>query len=125
MTKPNTNFDYGNLPYECLNEANYNLRFQNQITDFRKRNHFRNWELSMLINKTCVETNHSLIDFNSKLKLSKPGQNHMNSSKVRIKNRCVLSTRSSTIKPFRISRIYFRSLANLGQLPGVSKRTNR
>jgi ribosomal protein S14 len=70
----------------------------------------------MLINKTCVETNHSLIDFNSKLKLSKRYQ-IMKSSKVRIKNRCVLSTRSSTIKPFRISRIYFRSLANLGQLP--------
>jgi ribosomal protein S14 len=124
MTKPNTNFDYGNLPYECLTEANYNLRFQNQITDFRKRTHFRNWELSMLINKTCVETNHSLIEFNSKFKLSKRYQ-IKKSSKVRIKNRCILSTRSSTIKPFRISRIYFRSLANLGQLPGVSKRTNR
>jgi hypothetical protein len=69
MTKPNTILI--TEPYECLTEANYNLRFQNQITDFRKRTHFRNWELSMLINKTCVETNHSLIDFNSKLKLSK------------------------------------------------------
>ena len=126
MTKPNTLFDYGHLPYECLTETNYNLRFQNQITDFRKRAQFRNGELKMLITKTCVETNHSLIGFNfsSKFKLSKRYQ-MKKSSKVRIKNRCVLSTRSSTIKPFRISRIYFRSLAHLGQLPGVSKITNR
>lgn len=121
MTKP---FDYGNLPYEYLTEANYHLRFQNQISDFRKRVHFRQCELRVLITKTCVETPISMFDFESRLKLSKQFQNKK-FSKVRIKNRCVLSTRSCTIRGFRISRIYFRTLANLGQLPGVSKRINR
>lgn len=127
MTKTkqeNIPFDYGHLPQHHLKIANYNLMFQNQMTDFRKRSHFRRGELSMLVNKACVETNHSLISTSKRLKLSKRYQ-VKKFSKVRIKNRCVLSTRSSTMKPFRISRIYFRSLANLGQLPGVSKMTNR
>lgn len=117
-------FDIGHLPQHHLSKANYNLMFQNQMTDFRKRSSFRIGELGRLVTKACVETNHSLIDFKSRLQLSKRYQ-IKKFSKVRIKNRCVLSTRSSTVKPFRISRIYFRSLANLGQLPGVSKMTNR
>jgi hypothetical protein len=38
MTKPNTNFDYGT--YECLTEANYNLRFQTKSRIFENGHTF-------------------------------------------------------------------------------------
>ena len=45
-----------------------------------------------------------------------------NGSKVRIKNRCVLTGRShGIVSSFKISRIMFRQLALDGLLPGVSK----
>lgn len=45
-----------------------------------------------------------------------------NGSKVRIKNRCVLTGRShGIVSSFKISRIMFRQLALDGMLPGVSK----
>ena len=45
-----------------------------------------------------------------------------NSSKTRIKNFCILTSRSKGIyKNFGISRIMFRELALLGQLPGIKK----
>jgi len=45
-----------------------------------------------------------------------------NSSKVRVKNRCILSGRGRAIyKDFRLSRHMFRKLALEGYLPGVKK----
>ena len=45
-----------------------------------------------------------------------------NSSKVRIKNRCVITGRSKGVyRQFKISRIMLRELALKGLLPGVKK----
>lgn len=45
-----------------------------------------------------------------------------NSSKVRVKNRCVLTGRGKAVYRFcRLSRIRFRELASRGLLLGVSK----
>ena len=45
-----------------------------------------------------------------------------NSSKVRVKNRCVLTGRGKAVYRFcRLSRIRFRELASQGLLLGVSK----
>ena len=45
-----------------------------------------------------------------------------NSSKVRIKNRCILTGRGRAVYSFcRLSRIRFRELASQGLLLGVSK----
>jgi len=45
-----------------------------------------------------------------------------NSSKVRIKNRCILTGRSHSVYKFcRISRIKFRDLANQGLIQGCTK----
>lgn len=45
-----------------------------------------------------------------------------NSSKVRIKNRCILTGRGKAVYSFcRLSRIRFRELASQGLLLGVSK----
>lgn len=44
---------------------------------------------------------------------------------TRVRNRCVLSGRSSTLKKFRLSRIAFRELAGAGKLQGVTKRLHK
>ena len=45
-----------------------------------------------------------------------------NSSKVRFRNRCLLTGRPrGYYRKFKISRICLRQLANFGQLPGVTK----
>nr|YP_001315133.1 ribosomal protein S14 [Chlorokybus atmophyticus]ABO15118.1 ribosomal protein S14 [Chlorokybus atmophyticus] len=45
-----------------------------------------------------------------------------NSSKTRIKNRCILTGRPKAVyKKFRLSRIVFRELASKGLLVGVTK----
>jgi len=44
------------------------------------------------------------------------------SSRVQVRNRCVLTNRSRGVsRHFRLSRICVRDLANAGLLPGVSK----
>jgi ribosomal protein S14 len=46
----------------------------------------------------------------------------INSSKTRIKNRCIFTGRSKAVyKDFKLSRIVFRELALSGQLPGIRK----
>lgn len=45
-----------------------------------------------------------------------------NSSPVRLKNRCAITGRSRAyMRPFGLSRIKFRELANEGKIPGVKK----
>ena len=45
-----------------------------------------------------------------------------NSSKTRVRNRCILTGRTRSIEqPFKLSRISFRQLAARGLLPGVYK----
>ena len=57
--------------------------------------------------------------FNARLKLSKIPRN---ASKVRIRNRCVLTGRPRGVyRKFKLSRIAFRELAAIGQIPGITK----
>lgn len=45
-----------------------------------------------------------------------------NSSKTRVRNRCILTGRArSVIRKFRLSRIMFRELGNFGKIPGLRK----
>ena len=54
--------------------------------------------------------------------VSKLNKISRNSSKVRIKNRCILTGRGRAVYSFcRLSRIRFRELASQGLLLGVSK----
>lgn len=49
-------------------------------------------------------------------------QKRKNSSKVRIKNRCVLSNRSRSLYRFaRLSRLFLRDPLYIGSLPGLRK----
>ena len=57
--------------------------------------------------------------FQARLQLSKIPRN---ASKVRIRNRCVLTGRSRGVyRKFKLSRIVFRELASKGHIPGITK----
>src|SRR5690348_3676176 len=57
--------------------------------------------------------------YNNMLALNKVVRN---SSRVRIKNRCILTGRTHSVyKLFKISRIKFRDLASQGLLMGITK----
>ena len=57
--------------------------------------------------------------FKARLQLSKIPRN---ASKVRIRNRCALTGRSRGVyRKFKLSRIAFRELAAIGQIPGITK----
>lgn len=57
--------------------------------------------------------------FKARLQLSKIPRN---ASKVRIRNRCTLTGRARGVyRKFKLSRIVFRELASVGQIPGITK----
>lgn len=57
--------------------------------------------------------------FEASVKLNKLPRN---SSKVRLRNRCILTGRGRGVyRQFGLSRIKFRELANQGLIPGVTK----
>ncbi|SRR5213080_3201120 len=89
--------------------------------DSNKRQLVAKNELARLKYKSIIK-NQSLppgIRYKFILKLNKLSRN---SSKTRIKNKCILTGRSRGIySMFRLSRIKFRELASQGMLPGVKK----
>ena len=57
--------------------------------------------------------------FQARLKLSRIPRN---ASKVRIRNRCILTGRGRGVyRKFNLSRIAFRELSAIGQIPGITK----
>ena len=57
--------------------------------------------------------------FQARLKLSKIPRN---ASKVRIRNRCIMTGRGrGVLRKFNLSRIAFRELSSIGQIPGITK----
>ena len=57
--------------------------------------------------------------FEARIKLSKIPRN---ASKVRIRNRCLVTGRGRGVyRKFKLSRIAFRELSSIGQVPGITK----
>ena len=57
--------------------------------------------------------------FQARLKLSTIPRN---ASKVRIRNRCLVTGRGRGVyRKFKLSRIAFRELSSIGQVPGITK----
>ena len=57
--------------------------------------------------------------FQARIKLSKIPRN---ASKVRIRNRCLVTGRGRGVyRQFKLSRIAFRELSSIGQVPGITK----
>ena len=81
------------------------------LRKFAKRNSLK----KIIHDKTATDFER----YNAQMSLQKMPRN---SSKVRIKNRCILTGRSTgLVGPFNISRIKLRELVANGLLPGVKR----
>ena len=103
----------------------YHLVFRSQRTDHVKRQKYALKELNTIVLKAIIENSSVAIDpmtqemADAKLQKFKPN------SITKIRNRCIISGKSSTIAPFRVSRIILKELASFGKVPGLSKALNR
>ena len=89
--------------------------------DQKRRNLFLKNELKRVQYKSLIK-NFSIAGKTKSQYVTKLNQIPRNSSKVRIKNRCILTGRGKAVYRFcRLSRIRFRELAAQGLLLGVSK----
>ncbi len=89
--------------------------------DFIKRQLVTKNELKRLEYKSIIKNQKLTKEIRYKyiIKLNKINRN---SSKTRIKNRCILSGRGKAVyQMFKLSRIKFRELASQGMLPGIKK----
>jgi small subunit ribosomal protein S14 len=92
------------------------------IRDLKRRKQFAKFEMKRLHLKALTCDRRSLssdLRYEYSMLLSKLPRN---SSKTRIRNRCILTGRSRSVyRLFRFSRIVFRDLASHGEIPGVQK----
>lgn len=95
-----------------------------KIRDIKKRKNFKKFEKKKKILKALIY-NKSINKKEKKIIFSKFYNIPINSSKIRIKKRCILTNRPKGILSFfKISRIKFRELASKGNLPFLKKYTN-
>jgi small subunit ribosomal protein S14 len=89
--------------------------------DEKRRLLFKKLEGSRAFLKSIIK-NKSLSQNSRSFFIRKLHEKPRNSSKVRIRNRCILTGRGRGVfKEFRVSRIKFRELASQGLIPGVTK----
>jgi len=88
--------------------------------DIKKRKIVKKNEQKKNILKCIVSNNHLPISvrWNALLKLTKLP---VNSSKIRVTNRCILTGRKNSVRDFKISRIMFKLMAQKGFLIGFKK----
>nr|AOC61553.1 ribosomal protein S14 [Gloeotilopsis planctonica] len=105
----------------------FDLNFRSQVSDWNRRKKYFLKEVNILVYKSLLDTNsckkpeNYLMIAGVEDRLQRLKQN----TYARVRNRCVISGRSTSLKKFRLSRIAFRSLAGSGKLTGVSKRLNK
>ena len=95
--------------------SNHNIKDQKRRLDLAK------FELKRLLYKAISHDRNIAADIRTEagFKLSKLPRN---SSKTRIRNRCIFTGRPRSVyKLFRVSRIVFRELASQGSIVGVYK----
>ena len=89
--------------------------------DFKRRVLVQHYEHKRLILKT-IQGNLHLTPLKRLSAFIEVSKYKNNSSKVRVRNRCVLTGRSRGVhKFFKVSRIMIRELAAKGLLPGLKK----
>ena len=89
--------------------------------DRKRRALVQKYELKRLKLKNIINSTElpMQLRWEATLKLAKLPKN---SSKVRIKNRCLITGRAHGVyRDFKVSRIVFRQLASNGQLSGIRK----
>jgi small subunit ribosomal protein S14 len=91
------------------------------IRDQKRRKLFLKNEQKRVEYKSFLK-NSSISQFEKREFLKKLNKLSRNSSKVRIRNRCILTGRGRGVySKYRLSRIRFRELASQGLIPGVIK----
>lgn len=109
----------------------FDLKFRSQVTDLKRRQKYAVKELQSLVLKAVlVADSSSTLTTSALSRLNRlPYECQLQELKpntlTRVRNRCVISGRSSTLSLFRLSRISFREQAGLGKLIGISKRLNK
>lgn len=113
----------------------FDLQFRSQITDFNRRRKYAKKELNTYILKAVLDVTSANGKYktkahqNNSFEIGSMAQKKYQTNKIstftRVRNRCVLTGRSTTLQEFRQSRISFREQAALGQLLGISKRLNK
>lgn len=80
----------------------------------------RNWQKRAALKKTIVDPHKTPEERDAaRISLNKMSPN---TSKVRLRNRCVLTGRCrGYIRKYKLSRLCFRELASSGTIPGVVK----
>ena len=114
------------VPIYCLRTSRKHLLYKIYMVqpiqlDEKRRLLFKKLEGSRAFLKSIIR-NKSLSQSSRSFFIRKLHEKPRNSSKVRIRNRCILTGRGrGVLKEFRISRIKFRELASQGLIPGVTK----
>lgn len=91
------------------------------LQDQNKRKLYKKYEQLKKLLQTLIRENSTSYQ-EKKYYLKKLRKIPRNASKVRIRNRCVLTGRAKSVyKSYKISRIKFRELAAKGALQGVTK----
>ena len=89
--------------------------------DLNKRKLVYNNELKKIHMKYMIKNQSINKEIRSEY-INKLNKLNRNSSKTRVKNRCISTGRARSVyKLFRLSRIKFRELASQGEIPGVTK----
>lgn len=134
--------------FERWKNKKINSKFRTIITDQKKRYLFEKQELKNLIFKTMLtaepkmlektKVNFNSIKHNNKTKFKtalgpvllldqsiRRGFLVTNGCVSKIRNRCILTARHTTIGKLGLSRIMLRKLAGFGKLPGLTKLISR
>jgi small subunit ribosomal protein S14 len=89
--------------------------------DLKRRKLYKKYESKRLLYKALLNDCNLSQDLRYIL-TQKLNELPRNSSRIRLKNRCILTGRSHSVYKFcRISRIKFRDLVNQGSIPGYVK----
>lgn len=90
------------------------------VSDFKKRKQFKVNEISQKISKSLSQNKGLPIFQQWWVKLNQA--NFQANTKVKIKNRCILTGRSKSVsRDYRLSRIQFRELGRAGNITGLRK----
>ncbi len=92
------------------------------IKDFKKRLIVYKQEKKILLLKFIIRSTKLSIKLRTKAQNKIYQMSSMNFSKVRVNNRCILTSRAKSVNSnLKLSRITFRKLASEGSLLGIKK----
>lgn len=112
-----------------MDKKKIDSKFRSIVNDQNRRKEFEKVELENLVIKSVVRSEGVRWD---RLRLENLGRvgligsvyikiKRKKGTLTRVRNRCIMTGRSSSLEKVGISRIMFRELAGLGKMPGLKK----